>query len=361
MFFRQGWLLIGVVLCSACAGQQHYRGGQVAPVQEVNSSAGRVASLESALADALIQIEKIKAQTVTDTLPDMPPNARTGACYAKMTVPAQYIERESQRIVKEASEKIEVKPARTEWVEEQVVVSEAHTRIEVVPATYKWVEERTEVLPSKIHQKLVSPARYKTVSEKILAKPAEWVWRPGRGDVEKIDPESGEILHYVELPAEYKTVEKQVLDTPAVYEKVVEPAVFETVKKRVVDRPEHSREVTVPAVYKTVRVQKVVEPAVELRVVVPAEYEKYRYREKLSEEKLDWREIVCERHRGPELIRLVQKALTQRGFPTGYADGVLGKRSLKAIEDFQRQQGLATGRLSIETLEALGVAYVGGA
>lgn len=358
MLWRHGWLLVWVVLCSGCASQQSYRGGQVAPVQQESSDAGRVASLESALADALIQIEKIKATTVADTLPEMPPNARTGACYAKMTVPAQYIERESQRIVKEASEKIELRPARTEWFEEQVVVSEAHTRIEVVPATYKWVEERTEVLPSKVHQKLVSAAKYKTVSEKILVKPAEWVWRRGRGDVEKIDPETGEILHYVELPAQYKSVEKQVLDSPAVYQKVVEPAVYETVKKRVVDRPEHSREVAVPAVYKTVRVQRVIEPEKEIRSVIPAVYEKYRYREKLSEEKLDWREIVCERNRGPELIRLLQKALTQRGFPTGYADGVPGKKTLQAIEDFQRREGLATGRLSVETLDALGVSYV---
>jgi hypothetical protein len=160
----------------------------------------------------------------------------------------------------------------------------------------------------------------------------------------------------VEVPAKYRRVERQVLKRPAVYRRVVEPAVFETVKKRVIDKPEHTIEVKVPATTKTVRVQHVVEPAKVKRIKVPAVYERYSYREKIADETLVWRQILCKRDASEARIRDVQRALNERGFDAGYADGILGKRTRTAIHSFQQEKGLATGRLSVETLDALGIA-----
>lgn len=344
-------VLIAAV-CSACVMAPNYRGGRT-PVEQGGQ---RVASLETALADALIQIEKLKARDGGSALSAMPPDAQTGACYARMLLPPKFIDREATRVVKESSEKLEMQPAKTEWREEKVVVSEAYTQLKVVPATYKWLEEKTQVLPARVRQELVSEAEYETVTEKILSKPAESVWRPGRGAVEKIDEDSGEILHLVEVPAKYRRVERQVLKRPAVYRRVVESAVFETVKKRVIDKPEHTVEVKVPATTKTVRVQHVVEPAKVKRIKVPAVYERYSYREKIADETLVWRQILCKRDASEARIRNVQRALNERGFDAGYADGILGKRTRTAIHSFQQKKGLATGRLSVETLEALDVA-----
>ncbi|WP_284449970.1 peptidoglycan-binding domain-containing protein [Spongiibacter tropicus] len=358
MSFRLSLLpLAAAVMCTACSLTPVQSSGQVAP--ETVPDGERMASLETALADALIQIEKLKARSEQDGgLPAMPPNAQTGACYARMLTPPKYIDRRASRIVKEATERLEMQPARTEWQEEQVVVSEAYTKLELVPATYKWVEERTEVLPAKQRQELVRPAEYESREEKILVKPAEWVWRPGRGELEKIDEETGEILHQVEIPAKYRTVERQVLVSPPEYRTIHEPAVFETVRKRVVDQPEHTVEVKVPAVYKTVKVQKVAEPAKLIRVPVPAEYEEYSYREKIADEELVWRQIPCKRDLDDDkLLRQVQKQLNERGFDAGYADGILGKRTEAAIHAFQQKQGLATGRLSVETIQSLGIAF----
>ncbi len=342
-----GWLLMAL-LVSGCALSPP-RGSGRTPVADD----GRMASLEMALADALIQIEKMKARSDGDALPKMPANAQTGACYARMLQPPQYVEREASRMVKEATETLQMQPAKTEWREEQVVVSEAHTQLKLVPATYKWLEEKTLVLPARERQELVSEAEYETVTEQVLVAMAETVWRKGRGEIERIDEESGEIVHRVELPAKYRDVERQLLRKPAVYRRVVEPAVYETLRKRVVDQPEHSVAVQVPAVYKTVRVQRIVEPARVTRIPVPAVYERYSYREKVADESLVWRQIVCQRDLSEERLRTVQKALQARGFEPGYADGILGKRTQAAVYAFQQQQGLATGRLSVETLQAL--------
>jgi hypothetical protein len=354
--FRQGAsILLLLVGLSACVPAGRI-GGQAAPQQVGREQ--RIASLETALADALIQIEKLKAHEEESGGSDqMPPDARDGYCYARMLVPAQYVKRTEQRIVKEATERQETVPARLQWVEERILVSEEHVQIRVVPATYKWVEERIEVMPARSRQELVKPARYKTVTEQVPVTPETTEWRPGRGTNEKIDEETGEIIHQVRIPPTYRDVKKKVLAEPPVYRKVIEPAVYEVTRKKVVDVPEHTEKVVVPAEYKTVRVQKVVVPEKVVRHRVPPVYESFSYREKVADEKLDWRRILCVKDKTESRIRKLQSALNAAGYDAGYADGIIGKKTKEAVHRFQTDRGLATGRLSVETFDALQVPY----
>lgn len=59
----------------------------------------------------------------------------------------------------------------------------------------------------------------------------------------------------------------------------------------------------------------------------------------------------------PELIRKVQQALKDAGLNPGAADGKLGPRSRNALADFQKQHGLAEGKITGETLRALGIDF----
>lgn len=351
--------VFGLGVCAACAPYPSSISTQLA--LEPSPKEERISSLELALADALIEIEKMKARepiaSGADALPAIPPNAETGRCYAKLLAPPTYIDRIERRIVKEASERREMIPARLEWFDEQVLLSEEHVRLSVVPATYKWQEERTQIVPPKSRQVLVTPARYDTVVEEVIESPEEWVWRPGRGDIEKIDEESGEIVHQVHIPTRYRQIKKQVLVEPARYKKVVEPAIYETVRKKVVDVPEHTVEEIVPAAYKTVRTQRVVEPEREVVHYIEPVYKEFSYREKVTDAQLAWRMVPCERDLNKELVYKIQRALRKLGYDTGGIDGVLGKYTLIAIHDFQKQQGLATGRLSSESIKALGVEF----
>ncbi|MFQ3200886.1 MAG: hypothetical protein ACI9SK_001616 [Zhongshania sp.] len=321
---------------------------------EPDTKEKRIWSLEASLADALIEVEKIKARADdTDSLPAIPPDAETGRCYAKLVVPASYVGRVERRLVKEASELREMIPAKVEWFDEQVLVSEAHVRLTVVPATYKWQEERTLVSPPQSQQVLLSPARYETV---VIESPEEWAWRAGRGEIEKIDEESGEIVHQQKIPARYRQIKTQVLVEQAKYRKVAEPGVYETLRKKVVDVSEYTIEERFPAKYKTVRTQRVLEPEQELSHQIAPVYKDYSYREKVTDARLEWRMVPCERDITKALIYSVQDALRKLDYDTDGLDGVLGEFTLAAIHDFQKHQGLATGRLSSETLSALGVA-----
>lgn len=59
----------------------------------------------------------------------------------------------------------------------------------------------------------------------------------------------------------------------------------------------------------------------------------------------------------PELIRKVQRALTDAGFNPGAADGLMGPRTMRALTDFQQQHQLAKGELTKETLRELDVSF----
>jgi|CXWL01.1.fsa_nt_gi peptidoglycan hydrolase-like protein with peptidoglycan-binding domain len=59
----------------------------------------------------------------------------------------------------------------------------------------------------------------------------------------------------------------------------------------------------------------------------------------------------------PAIMRKVQQALVDAGFKPGSVDGVSGPRTVAAIESFQKQNGIAAGKLTKETLRALGVDF----
>ena len=57
-----------------------------------------------------------------------------------------------------------------------------------------------------------------------------------------------------------------------------------------------------------------------------------------------------------DAIRRLQQALSARGFDPGAVDGVLGRRTMEAVNAYQRSNGLPVDRyLNMETVRSLGV------
>jgi len=75
----------------------------------------------------------------------LPPGAKAGECYTRVWVPPTYKSQSEQRLVSEASERIEIIPAKYGKVSKRVLVQEASSRIETIPATYKYVTEKVLV------------------------------------------------------------------------------------------------------------------------------------------------------------------------------------------------------------------------
>ncbi|NHK27296.1 hypothetical protein FF098_005210 [Parvularcula flava] len=298
----------------------------------------------------------------TGAYADLPP-AKPGECYARILIPAQYESYTDRLLASEASERVEIIPAQYEWAEERVVVNEGGERIEVVPATYRMVTETVVVEPARIELKTI-PARYETRTERVLVKESYTKWVQGQGIIGQSmhggtvtdvrGTPTGEIMCLIEVPAEYNTIEKQVLVSPARTEQIQVPAVTRTVTKRVVDTPATTRVVPIPATYDTVRVRREVAPASERRIPIPETYKTVTKQRKVGEERLVWREVLCETNTTPDVIRRVQTSLRREGYDVT-VDGVLGPSTMRAIEAYQRRENLGTGGLTMATVRSLGV------
>jgi len=169
-------------------------------------------------------------------------------------------------------------PAKYRTISERVLVRDAAERIEIIPARYETGDQR--VLVKEATSKLeIVPAVYETVSEQLLVKPAS--------------------TKIVEIPAEYRTDSERVVDQPAhtVWKKgpaasqannvlsqtttdtgelmclVEVPATYKTIEKRVLVRPARTQETVIPAEYKTVAKRIVKTPATTREVTIPAQYD----------------------------------------------------------------------------------------
>ncbi len=326
----------------------------------------------------------------------LPETASAGQCFNEFYDEAQYKDEEQKVLIKEASKKYEIVPAKYETVEEKVLVSEASSKLVEVPAEYE------------------------TVTEKVVQRAAYTTWKSGHGPVERLDNGTGEIMCLVQVPAQYTEVTKRVLKTPAATKKVeipaqytvqkvrklvapatqqeseipaeydtvtkrvkvsdaktswvldggtgdgkptartlcrVEvPAKFKVLKKDVIKTPATVKKIEIPAVYQTQKVRKLVSPPQEKRIKVPAEKETLTKRAKVSDAKLEWRRVLCETNMTKDLILQIQGALRKAGYDPGPVDGVVGRQTLVAVDQYQQKNDLPTGGLTMATLEKLGVA-----
>ena len=63
----------------------------------------------------------------------------------------------------------------------------------------------------------------------------------------------------------------------------------------------------------------------------------------------------------PDMVRDIQRRLSQRGYDAGPADGIYGDSTQSAMKSFQKDQKLrASGQLDEQTLAALGVGRTAG-
>ena len=304
------------------------------------------------LAACSVGAASLQGQPSTTELP--PPANKLGECYAQVFVPPAFEETIMREIVREEAERIEKIPAKYEMAEQQVMIKEPTERLEVIPAVYDWVEEQVLVQPASERIEVIPPV-YETVTEKVVDTPGHSVWKKGTGPLQRVDHATGDIVCLVDIPTTYKTVQKRIVKQPASTRTVQIPAQYRIVKKRILIKPASTRKVMVPGEFKTMRVKKLVEPARFKRIVEPPQYREVKKRMKVKNGRVEWQPVLCETNVSPTIIRSIQQALKQANYNPGPVDGVLGTRTVTAIEAYQKDQGLPVGNLTLQTLESLGV------
>lgn len=156
-------------------------------------------------------------------------------------------------------------PAKYKTVEEKVVVVEAGEKIEIIPAKYEWTEVKVPVQQES--EKLIAvPATYETVKEKIEIMPARTEWRSGPGakarEVTDRDLATAQALG---LPATAKAGQ--------CYNEFYKPAQFETKTEKLLKTAASETITTTAAEFKWVEEKVLVKEASEKIIEIPAKYD----------------------------------------------------------------------------------------
>jgi hypothetical protein len=186
----------------------------------------------------------VTAQKTTDGSFSLP-NAKSGMCYGKVIIPAQY-----------------------KTVSQKLLATQADTRLTIIPATYKAGSER--ILDTAASTKIVTtPATYKTQSRTVTVSPAYSEWRNGlhpearvassailssakAGGINLVAAKAGSCYYEFYSAPQFKTTTQKVLATAASTKLIAQPAAFKTGSKKILVTPASTKLVKIPAVYKTV-------------------------------------------------------------------------------------------------------------
>jgi hypothetical protein len=315
---------------------------------------GRAAALDSREASlqqresALSNTSQIANANISSDL--LPPNAKSGECYARVWVPETFKNVNEKLLATEASERVEVIPATYAWTTETVEVKQASSKLVNVPAVYgsetETIQTRAEQLiwrldlgrnsapasnellslakkygadldsatPGMCFHEHTIPAKFETVTQKVLSSeesgsinivPATY------RTVEKTVLVSEASSKIVEVPATYKTESSKILVKPAytIWKKgtgpiqridsatgeimcLVEiPAEYKTVSKKVIATPATIKTIEIPAKYKTVKVRELVTAASQTTTKIPAKYKTVSKQKKVADATVTWHEI----------------------------------------------------------------------
>ncbi len=341
------------------------------------------------VSNELLAAAKLKGVDIEHTTP--------GTCYKEYYTPESYKTVKEEIVIQKETTKSKIIPAKYEMVEKTIVVRPATKKTVTVPATYEYVDEKVLVEKEKTVWKkgknpatkldgatgeimclIKVPAKYKIVKKKVVKTPAT--------------------IKVIEIPAETKTIKVKKLISPAKTQTVTIPAVKTTIEKKilehgpsfswirvgdsvdkglkytgheiclvetpsikkkitkiVLDTPATTNKIAINPTYKIVKVKKLVEEAKEVKIPIDAVYKEIQKKEKISEAHQSWERILCQTNMNKDVILQIQNALKAKGYNPGKIDGVLGRDTRVALDKYQRDNSLATGGITYETLNALGV------
>ena len=222
-------------------------------------------------------------------------------------------------------------PAVYKTIKKKVVKTAATTKVIEIPAVTKTIKVKKLVTPAKV-ETITIPEVKKTIEKKVLDGQSEFTWRKVGDSVEKGLNYTGHRICLLESPALTKKITKTVLDTPV-----------------------STKEIEIAARFQTMKVKKLVEEAQEIKTPIEAVYKVVAKKEKVSDAHQSWERILCQTNMNKNVILKIQEALNAKDYAAGKADGVMGRATRVALDKYQRDNSLATGGITYETLNSLNI------
>lgn len=178
-----------------------------------------------------------------------------------------------------------VVPAKYKTVEERILIQEASNKISIVPAKYEWVNERVEITPAS--KKLISiPAIFKKVTESIEVKPSTLSWKVSLK--KHAAPVSKEIL----VAAKLKGVDLKNTSPKTCYKEYFTAESYKLVNHEIVLQKASTKTKIIPAKYEMVEKTIEITPASQKTITVPATYGFIEENVLIEKEKTVWKKGV---------------------------------------------------------------------
>ncbi len=286
-------------------------------------------------------------------------------CFANALTPASY-DRVTERVMlRPQSLRQRHIPAVFEQRRQRVMVKQPMFAYQTRPPIYALTYEDVLLEPAREIEVHI-PAKYETWTETIEIEPAKTVWKRGRAlyghksslsaanTTEHTPAQAAEILCKVHIPAKKRIVHHTRMVSPARTETQTVPARYQRVAKQVVQRPAVAHRVAVSAEYAAIPYEKQLAAARHEPEIIPAAYQDIERAVVTQPSRLVRAEVLCDQMASRQTVRQMQSALVDRGYELRI-DGIYGPETQGAVEQFQRDQALSRGYMTIETIQALNV------
>ncbi|WP_305897449.1 peptidoglycan-binding protein [Marinobacter sp. MDS2] len=291
-----------------------------------------------------------KIQAVGEPVMDIQP----GQCWVYAQIHPRSVEDNLEVKVRDSEVRLEITPAEFRRGIKKVVTKQGTKTYRVKPATYKEVVEKVEVKPETTRL-VVEPAVYEDVEEEVVLEEARTELEPCRTSGAAAYARASSAFGFCakEIPAKTKTVTVTKLVKPESTRTEVIPAEYKTVTRWVVDEPAEVIPVTMQDEIDALEIAELVKPAETVQQQVPAEVLSMNVKRYEGKPKIVARQAVCDRNLTSDMVLKMQQQLAALGYAPGEHDGLLGPATLDALTLYQRENGLASGAITIETLEHL--------
>ena len=300
--------------------------------------------------------KKLAAEADTRSTANPLPNAKPGECYVRVRVPAVYKTVKETVVLTPETIRYEIVPAKFRTVEKKVLIRPEVKRYEVVPA--KFEKKLVDVETDPAHKELqASSPKLVDRKQTVVIQPERNVWKQGQGILGEVGSVVGDIWCLVREEAVVEKFSTKQLEKPAKVTAKPIRAKKTQVETLVMTTPARVKEIVEPAQYKTIKVRELVAPATQKKVVVPAKT-KTVDRQVLEEaESIAWERVLCSTNITESVVKRIEAKLEKAGFDAGGVNGSLGPQTLDAVRKYQLKHKLATGGLTYEFLEHLGIRF----
>ena len=252
-------------------------------------------------------------------------------CSKKVREPDQVTTSQERVLVTPAGSIDRVIPAVVRSVETTVVVTPAWSQTLTRPAVFKTVW-RTETTPGRAYA-VSTPARWRTVSERVLVAPERTVWKSASGRPAAGSPmpgqaayaPTGEVMCAVLVPARYALRTRRELVSSGERRTVQGPPSVRRIAERVQISPATSQVIAHPAVTKLVHSTEVVTPEHVISLRTPPVFKLVQ--RTVRTPRYGWRPIPCGRpkpaphhaapHHRPRLVERPYVLPAVHGTPYG--------------------------------------------